>query len=142
MNLSAVDLFCKIEAAARTEWQLLRGFPYVGRLENLLRDLIGTPFVELPEDWDEYLHGLATGWIADITALLHPVKPRRRLHRPCPACGAKYHGDDRLPALTLNCWDADEEMMHPSRWDASCEACGAEWTGDDVQWLAAALSAA
>lgn len=141
VNLTAVDLLCKIQAAARTEWQILRGFPYVGHLEDLLADLVRPPFVELPEDWDDYLHGKATGWIEEILALLHPVKPRRRLHRPCPACGAKYHGDDRLPALTVNCWDEDEAMMHPSRWDASCEACGVVWHGDDVQWLARALSA-
>lgn len=57
MNLTAVDLFCTIETAARTEWQVLRRFLYVSCLENLLRDFISPPFVELPEDWDEYLHG-------------------------------------------------------------------------------------
>jgi len=142
LNLGAVDLFCKIEAAARTEWQLLRGFAYVGTLENLLWDLVSPPFTELPEDWDEYLHSLATTWITEILALLHPAKPRRRLHQPCPACGTKYHGDDREPALTVNCWDDQEDMLHPSLWDANCLACGAEWSGDTLRWLATALTAA
>lgn len=139
VNLSAVDLFCKIETAARNEYRLYRGFVYVGTLENLLRDLTGTPWTELPEDWDRYLTGISSEWIDEITALLHPKKPRRRLHRPCPACGVKYHGPDRLPALTMNCWDEHEDMMHPSKWDASCAACGAEWHGDNVQWLSHAL---
>lgn len=141
VNLSAVDLFCKIETAARNEYRLYRGFVYVGTLENLLRDLISPPFTELPEDWDLYLYDVATGWIDEIQGLLHPAKPRRKLHKPCPACGVKYHGADRVPALTLNCWDENEDMMHPSRWDAACEACGAEWHGDEVQWLSRTLIA-
>jgi hypothetical protein len=139
VNLSAVDLFCKIETEARNEWRLLRGFVYVGTLENLLWDMVSPPYAELPEDWDKYLHQEASRWIDEILALLHPAKPRRRLHRPCPACGVKYHGPDREPALTMNAWDEHEEMMHPSKWDASCLACGAEWHGDDVQWLSHAL---
>jgi len=139
VNLSAVDLFCKIETRARNEWRLLRGFVYVGRLEHLLWDLISPPFEELPEDWDTYLYQEASAWIDEIKGLLHPTKPRRRLHRPCPACGVKYHGIDREPALTVNCWDANEDMLHPSLWDASCLACGAEWHGENVQWLARAL---
>lgn len=138
-NLSAVDLFCKIEMAARNEYRHYRGFVYVGQMENLLRDLIGTPWTEMPEDWEQYLAGKASEWIDEILGLLHPAKPRRRLHRPCPACGVKYHGKDREPALTMNAWDEHEEMMHPSKWDASCVACGAEWHGDNVQWLSRAL---
>ena len=138
---TALDLFCKIETAARTEYRHYRGFVYVGRLENLLRDLTGTPWAEMPDDWEQYLSGKASEWVDEIMALLHPKKPRRKLHRPCPACGVKYHGKDREPALTVNCWDENEEMMHPSLWDASCVSCGAEWHGDNVQWLSRSLVA-
>lgn len=139
VNLSAVDLFCKIEMKARTEYRHYRNIPYVGTLENLLRDFLGTPWLELPEDWDQYLAGIASEWIDEIDGLLHPKKPRRRLHRPCPACGVKYHGPDREPTLTVNAWDEDEELMHPSKWDAACGACGAEWHGDGVRWLSLTL---
>lgn len=139
INPNAVDLFCKIETQARREWLHLRGFVYVGKLEHLLWDMVSPPYEELPEDWDEYLHMKASEWIDDIMGLLHPAKPRRKLHRPCPACGVKYYGTDREPALTVNCWDEREDLMHPSKWDAACGACGAEWHGDDVQWLARAL---
>ena len=141
IDSTAIELFCKIETAARTEYRHYRGCVYVGRLENLLHHLIAPPFVEMPDDWEEYLSWKASEWIDEILGLLHPKKPRRRLHRPCPACGVKYHGQDRKPALTVNCWDEHEEMLHPSRWDASCLACGAEWHGDEVQWLSRTLVA-
>ena len=112
---------------------------YIGPLENLLRDLTGTPWAVMPDDWDQYLTDVSSEWIDAITGLLHPAKPRRRLHRPCPACGVKYHGPDREPALTMNRWDQHEDMLPPGQWDASCLACGAEWHGDDVQWLSHAL---
>lgn len=139
VNPAALDLFCKIETQARMEHRCYRGFVYVGPLENLLRDLIGTPFVEMPEDWNTYLTGKASEWVDDINGLLYPKKPRRRLHRPCPACGVKYQPGDGEPVLTVNCWDEDEVMVHPSKWDAACSGCGAEWHGDDVQWLAHTL---
>ncbi|TQJ60493.1 hypothetical protein FBY30_2761 [Arthrobacter sp. SLBN-83] len=141
IDATAIDLFCKIETRARKEWLHLRGFVYVGKLENLLWDLISPPFTELPEDWDLYLYDLATSWIDEILGLLNPTKPRRKLHSPCPACGVKYHGERRTPALTLNCWDENEDMVHPSKWDAACSACGAEWHGDEVQWLSRTLIA-
>lgn len=139
INLSAVDLLLKIEMEARDEYRHYRRLAYVGSLESLLRDLTGTPWTELPEDWEQYLTDKASGWIDAIMGLLYPKKPRRRLHQPCPACGVKYHGPDRLPSLTLNCWDEHEDMMPPAKWDASCEACGAEWHGDEVQWLSRTL---
>lgn len=55
VNLNAVDLILKIETSARDEYRHYRGLAYVGSLENLLRDFTGTPWTELPEDWEQYL---------------------------------------------------------------------------------------
>ena len=92
------------------------------------------------EDHAFYEH-VTLDWIDLIEGMVAPKKPRRKMPVPCPSCGDTYHGEERSIALTANCWDKDEKMLHPSFWDVSCGACGASWYGEELKWLTAALKA-
>lgn len=137
INLDAIDLLRSMEGEAR-DYMAELSPSWRGTLRDAIRfwareDITG-------EDTAFYEH-VTLDWCDLITGLLKPKKPRRRMPVPCPSCGVKFHGDERAYALTANCWDAEEELMHPEFWDVSCSACGAAWVGDEIDWLRSALKA-
>lgn len=134
--VGTIDLMMAIEKEARAELLAWKNFTIAGDLEHTIH-----AYEHADGDWALWFERITHKWVQQIDSLLHPVKPRKKLMHPCPACGIKLHGDERKPVLTLNCWDADETMMHPSKWDAECEACGATWVGDELTWLRNSLAA-
>ena len=138
--VGTVDLSMLIEKEARDELWAWKHFTIAGDLKYTIQ-AFDKPVGPWAEDWEKRFTSFANHWVRLINELLHPTKPRKKLMHPCPACGVKLHGDERKPSLTLNCWDEDEEMMHPSKWDASCEACGAAWVGDELNYLRASWAA-
>lgn len=138
INVEAIDLLRSMDGEARDYMHELSP-GWRGTLRDAIRfwareDISG-------EDMAFYEH-VTLDWCDLITGLLKPKKPRRKMPIPCPSCGVKFHGDERAYALTANCWDAEEDLMHPQFWDVSCSACGAAWFGDELRWLTAALKAA
>ncbi|WP_345600308.1 DUF7341 domain-containing protein, partial [Thermocatellispora tengchongensis] len=137
VDVGAVSLLQDIERSARAEHQELFETQH-GTLEQVIQRFAT---VTHPE-WVDYLARVTGEWATSIDRYLRPRKPRRRLHQPCPACGVKYHGEERTPTLTLNCWGEDEETLPPAEWDAACGACGAEWRGEEITWFVGALRCA
>lgn len=107
-----------------------------------LRTLLGmwaNGAVTTPE-WEVFLEHATLDWSDRITAIVNPSKPPRKLHRPCPACGVQYGGDERKPGLHLHCWDSAGELAPPGDWTAECIHCGAGWDGSELGWLSRAVS--
>ena len=96
----------------------------------------------LDGEWGDYLEHVTRDWCDQITALITPVKPPRRLHRPCPSCGVLYGGDSMKPGLQVHCWAEDETMLPPGEWTADCQHCGAAWGAEQIRWLIQSVAAA
>jgi hypothetical protein len=94
----------------------------------------------LDGEWADFLARVTLGWCDRIIAMLQPVKPPRRLHRPCPSCGVLYGGTDMKPGLQVHCWAEDETMLPPGDWTAECQHCGAAWSGPEISWLTRAVN--
>jgi hypothetical protein len=137
INPSAVDLLTEIHKEARRDYHEITGNGWPGNVDSLL---VHFAAMNLTPEWDSYLTHVTTEWLDRITAMLWPVKPRRKLTgKVCPACGQATHGDERAVTLSLGCWDDDGAMRAIGTWDITCEACGAEWAGDQVAYLLRAL---
>lgn len=131
-----IDLYRRISEKAYDDLWKWKRCLCAGTLEDVIQC-----FGYAEPDNDEYFENLLQSWVDSIENLLRPKKPRRKIHAPCPNCGTKYHGPEREPAVTANCWDEQENMLHPGLWDVACDACGASWSGDKLPFLTSALSA-
>jgi hypothetical protein len=136
---AALDLIRAIESEARRDYAEAIGKYWTGTLEALLQ---AYPDAPISAEWEAYLDGVTLGWVDQITAMLWPVKPRRKLTgKTCPACGLALHGEERAVCLSLGCWDDDGNLAKVGAWDIECGSCGAQWSGDQVSWLLRALDA-
>lgn len=131
-----IDLYRKIHKRAYDDLWKWRRMLCAGTLEDVIQC-----FEHTDAENEGYFTDLLQSWVDEIENLLRPKKPRRKLHQPCPACNEKYYGPDRAPALSANCWDSKEQLLHPACWDVACAACGAEWKGDEVGFLRASFAA-
>lgn len=93
------------------------------------------------DDWAKHLEGKLETWANSIRSYLNPVKPPRKIHQPCPACGTYLYGAEHEVALVLYCWGEDESLLPPGEWRAQCRVCPAAWEGDQLGWLSKVLSA-
>lgn len=133
----AMDLLAEIEATAKRDYQEMTGVRWTKNVDALLPWITG---LDLTPEWRAYLERVSLEWIDRITALLWPVKPRRKLTgKTCPSCGQTTYGEDRKVALSLGCWDDDGNMRAIGTWDIQCAGCDAHWTGEQVTWLLRAL---
>ena len=134
---SAVDLLTEIHQEARRDYHEITGNGWPGNVDSLL---IHFAAMNLTAEWDSYLTHVTTEWLDRITAMLWPVKPRRKLvGKVCPACGQAVYGDERKTSLSLGCWDEDGNMRAIGTWDIECNACDASWAGEQVAYLLRAL---
>jgi len=134
---SAVDLLTEIHREARRDYHEITGSGWPGNVDSLL---IHFAAMNLTPEWDSYLTHVTTEWLDRITAMLWPVKPRRKLvGKVCPSCGQAVYGDERKTSLSLGCWDDDGNMRAIGTWDIECAACEASWAGEQVAYLLRAL---
>lgn len=136
ISLDVVALQQKIEREARTEQLELYGTD-VGELKAIIQSWATD---SITGEWAAYLEQVTLGWLKEVRAIIKPDKPPRRLHRPCPACGVLYGGDEHKPGLLLHCWDTDGNLLPPGHWTAECIHCEAAWTGAELSWLSRALN--
>ncbi len=133
----ALDLLREIEIEARRDYLEITGFVWPVSLEELLQRLT---VCGITPEWENYLTHTTSDWIDRITALLWPVKPRRKLvGKVCPSCGWATYGEERKTCLSLGCWDEEGNMRAIGTWDIECASCEAGWAGDQVSWLLRAL---
>jgi hypothetical protein len=133
----ALDLLNEIEATAKADYREMTGTQWTKDLDRLLPWVTG---LDLTPEWSNYLERVSLEWIDRITALLWPVKPRRKLvGKVCPSCGWATYGEERKTCLSLGCWDADGNMRAIGTWDIECASCEASWAGEQVTWLLRAL---
>ena len=133
----ALDLLAEINQGAKGDYYEMTGVHWTKDVDALLSWVAG---LDLTPEWRNYLEHVMSDWIDRITALLWPVKPRRKLTgKTCPSCGQTYHGEERKVALSLGCWDEDGNLAKIGGWDIECAACEAHWSGDQVSWLLRAL---
>jgi len=138
INPNALDLLSEIETDARTDYTEMTGYSWPGSLEGLLQTMAAMD--EIEPEWHAYLERVSLEWIDQITALLWPVKPRRKLvGKVCPSCGWATYGEERKVCLSLGCWDPDGGVLPPGEWDIECASCEAGWAGDQIAWLLTAL---
>jgi len=134
---SALDLLGAIEKEARKDYAEAVGRIWKGELVPLLQSYQDAP---ISPEWEAYLGRVTLGWVDQITALLWPVKPRRKLvGKTCPSCGWATYGEERATCLTLGCWDEQGDMRPIGTWDIECGHCEASWAGEQVTFLLRAL---
>jgi len=139
INADALDLLHEIETAAKRDYHEMTGVRWTKDLTTLLPWIAG---LDLTPEWDNYLTHVTSDWIDRISAMLWPVKPRRKLTgKTCPSCGQATYGEERKVALSLGCWDDDGNMRAVGTWDIECAGCEAHWTGEQVSWLLRATDA-
>jgi hypothetical protein len=137
INPNALDLLAEIETDARVDYLEMAGEPWPGALDGLLMHIGG---MDLEPEWLAYLERVSLEWIDKITAMLWPVKPRRKLvGKVCPSCGWATYGEERKTCLSLGCWDDEGNMRAIGTWDIECASCEAGWAGDQVTFLLRAL---
>jgi hypothetical protein len=137
INPNALDLLTEIETEARRDYFAMTEAPWSGDLDALL---IRFTMMDMTQEWDNYLTHVTSDWVDRITAMLWPVRPRRKLTgKVCPACGWATYGDERKVCLSLGCWDDDGNMRKIGEWDIECASCEAGWAGDQVAYLLRAL---
>lgn len=136
INPNAVDLLAKIERGAKEDYWEMIAAAWPGTLDGLLAAIA----TQAAGEWEAYFDHVTQGWLDEITTMLWPVKPRRKLFgKTCPSCSQALHGDDRAVCLSLGCWDEAGELAKIGDWDISCASCEASWAGDEVAWLLRAL---
>jgi hypothetical protein len=129
----ALDLLREIETEARRDYLEITGFVWPVSLEELLQRLT---VCGITPEWETYLEHTTSDWIDRITAMLWPVKPRRKLvGKVCPSCGWATYGEERKTCLSLGCWDSEGGMKKIGDWDIECASCEAGWAGEQVAYL-------
>ena len=136
VGVGALSLRQDIEREAREHQREMDGFTAYP-LARIIQS-----WAVLEGEWADFLEHVTLDWCDKIEAIVLPVKPPRRIHQPCPACGVLYGGDEMKPGLQVHCWDADEGMLPPGDWTAECIHCGASWDSGDMGWLIRAVGVA
>lgn len=137
INPNALDLLAEIEGEARRDYYEITGEGWPTSLRELLQRFGA---MDLAPEWSAYLERVSLDWIDKITALLWPVKPRRKLvGKVCPSCGWATYGEERKTCLSLGCWDDTGAMKKIGEWDIECASCEAGWTGEQMVFLLRAL---
>ena len=137
INPDALDLLRKIDQTAKQDYYEMTGVNWTKDLDRLLPWVAS---IDLTPEWSAYLERVSLEWIDEITALIWPVKPRRKLvGKVCPSCGWATYGEERKTCLSLGCWDDSGSMRAIGTWDVECASCEASWSGDQVSWLLKAL---
>jgi hypothetical protein len=137
INPNALDLLAEIESEARRDYYEITDTGWQSTLEELLQALA---LLDLSAEWNNYMTHTTSDWIDKITAMLWPVKPRRKLTgKVCPSCEQATYGEERKVCLSLGCWDSEGGMKKIGDWDIECASCEAGWSGDQVSWLLRAL---
>jgi hypothetical protein len=137
INPNALDLLAEIESDARTDYYEITSEPWNSTLEELLQRFAA---MDLAPEWSAYLERVMLEHIDAITAMLWPVKPRRKLvGKVCPSCGYATYGEERKTCLSLGCWDDMGAMKKIGEWDIECASCEAGWTGEQMTFLLRAL---
>ena len=137
INPNALDLLAKIEGEARVDYYEITDESWNGALEELLQRFAA---MDLDLKWGAYLERVMLEHIDAITAMLWPVKPRRKLvGKVCPSCGYATYGEERKTCLSLGCWDDAGGMKKIGEWDIECASCEAGWTGEQMTFLLRAL---
>jgi len=137
INPNALDLLCEIERDTRRDYFEITSEAWDSTLEELLQRFAT---MDLAADWSAYLERVSLEYIDQITAMLWPVKPRRKLvGKVCPSCGWATYGEERKTCLSLGCWDSEGAMKKIGEWDIECASCGAGWTGEQMIFLLRAL---
>ena len=138
INPNALDLLAEIESDARTDYTEMTGYSWPGSLEGLLQVMAAMD--EMEPEWSAYLERVMLEHIDAITAMLWPVKPRRKLvGKVCPSCGHATYSEERKTCLSLGCWDDAGAMKKIGEWDIECASCEAGWTGEQMIFLLRAL---
>jgi hypothetical protein len=133
----ALDLLREIETEARRDYHEISGEYWAGELEALVLRLAE---MDMTADWSNYLAHTTLDWCDRITAMLWPVRPRRKLvGKVCPSCGWATYGEERKTCLSLGCWDSEGAMKKVGEWDIECGSCEAGWTGEQMIFLLRAL---
>jgi hypothetical protein len=133
----ALSLLQDIDRQARHRHRQLEPWA-VGTLQEIVQ---AWATMELEPEQSKRLENLTGYWCEQITAIVNPTKPPRKIHLPCPACGQLYGGEENTVGLHLHCWDDDGALANPGDWRAECVHCGAGWDARELQWLAHALNA-
>lgn len=148
INPNALDLIAEIESEARRDYFEITGAYWPAAPDGLMSYWPATTYrllghlgtADLTPEWITYLDHVTLDWIDRITAMLWPVKPRRKLvGKVCPSCGWATYGEERKTCLSLGCWDDMGGMRAIGTWDIACASCEAEWVGDQVTFLLRAL---
>lgn len=135
VNSKAVQLENEIKEQALTEHFEMTGAEYRGGIVGLIQSWAAVTSAE----WIAYLDHVMLDWIDGIQAILESARPPWHPSIPCPACGRRFHGDEREPCLAVTYWDSEAEAVAKmSKWSAECRGCGAQWVGDELKWLRAA----
>lgn len=133
----ALSLLQDIDRQARHRHRQLEP-DAVGTLREILN---AWATMDLNPDTAKRLDTLTGHWCEQITAIVNPSKPPRKIHLPCPACGQLYGGEENTVGLHLHCWDEHGALANPVHWRAECVHCGAAWPSLELNWLAHALNA-
>ena len=137
INPNALDLLCEIGRDTRRDYFEITSEAWDSTLEELLQRFAT---MDLAADWSAYLERVSLEYIDQITAMLWPVKPRRKLvGKVCPSCGWATYGEERKTCLSLGCWDDEGGMKKVGDWDIECASCEAGWTGEQMIFLLRAL---
>jgi hypothetical protein len=138
INPNALDLLAEIEGQARRDYFEMTDTPWSSTLEELLQRFAQ---MDLEPEWSAYLERVSLEWLDTITALLWPVKPRRKLVGiACPSCGFATYGEERKTCLSLGCWTDDGNVRAIGTWDIECASCEAGWAGDQIAFLIKTLN--
>ena len=132
INVAAIDLQLEIRNTTRETEQARTGTP------GNTRSILYSWTLEERPDWVQHLTELTSNFCTRITNTINPPPRKRQLHMPCPACGLKYAGEDRTPALHADVYKPDGTMKSPNEYHVECTQCGAEWAGEQIAWLTAA----
>ena len=139
IHVPAHDLLARIGAEVDRELVACQVRPNLGRKLGQRVRSYGAAILAFGAAEVEYAESVVTGWVTAAEQILTPVRKRRPLGQPCPACGSLWADTEagRVPAVTINA-----DVAYPvAAWDAHCAACGEDWVGQQISYLLRAVGA-
>ena len=135
LDAGALALWQDLEREARdNQWEMLAT---TGTLRGILRSWAAS--VPYP-GWEDHLAEVTGRMVDRVRAYLDPVKVYRP-SAPCPACGARFHGEDRHPVLSVALESAPGVWLPVTEHVLTCAACSAEWEGEAYRHITTAIKA-
>jgi hypothetical protein len=135
LDAGALALWQDLEREARdNQWEMLAT---TGTLRGILRSWAAS--VPYP-GWKDHLTTVTERMVERVRAYLDPVKVYRP-SAPCPACGVRFHGEDRHPVLSVVLESAPGVWLPVTEHVLTCAACGAEWAGEAYMWITRSIRA-